>query len=173
MMYRFRDGFSIPGVSAETANDELNRIYKDRAELTGTVLVEESRPKTAPLHNAFEWSDKKAAEQYRLQQARTLIRAVHVISDDDEKRSDPVFVHVRSSEQEREGAYHPVDVVVGRVDLFEQALDELERRVSSALSAVDSLKRAAEASPDADRLARVALAIRALQTASEAISSLH
>lgn len=168
----------MKGVSAEDATAELERIYGIHGKLTSSAVVEEARPKGAVLHGAFEWNDKRAAEEYRRGQARTIIRAVLVVDDADEKKASPVFVHVRAQDQQpsgesREGEYHPTEVVVKRVDLFEQALSELERRVSSALASVEALKRAAQDSDDADRLARVALAVRALETASAAIGALH
>lgn len=51
---------------------------KHRGELTPEDVVADARPKSSPLHSFFEWSDTKAAEAYRLAQARGLIRSVVV-----------------------------------------------------------------------------------------------
>lgn len=177
MKYVFREGRKPKGVKADAAAAELERIYATHRELKPSVIVDESRPKEAPLHPAFEWRDKVAAEEYRLWQARQIVRCVHVI-EDGEKKAAPVFVHVRLEKDEdepakREGAYHPVSVVVQNVDLFERALSELEQRMRAAMASVEALRSAAEKSDDSDRLARVALAVRALETASDAIRALH
>ncbi|HUD75319.1 MAG TPA: hypothetical protein VMQ76_09630, partial [Terracidiphilus sp.] len=37
-------------------------------------VVEAARPVSSPLHSWFEWNDNKAAENYRIWQARQLIR---------------------------------------------------------------------------------------------------
>ena len=177
MKYVFREGRKPKGVKADAAAAELERIYATHGALQPSVIVEESKPKDAPLHPAFEWRDNVAAEEYRLFQARNIVRCVHVI-EEGEKKAAPVFVHVRVQHDEdeptkREGEYHPVSVVVQNVDLFERALSELEQRMCGAMASVEALRSAAEKSDDSYRLARVALAVRALETASDAIRALH
>jgi hypothetical protein len=54
--------------------------------LTAERVVEAARAKASPLHDAFEWSDTKAAQEYRLAQARQLIGSI-TISVKHEKRS--------------------------------------------------------------------------------------
>lgn len=41
-------------------------------------VVEAARDPRSPLHSHFEWDDSTAAEKYRIEQARTLIRSVKV-----------------------------------------------------------------------------------------------
>lgn len=41
-------------------------------------VVEAARNPESPLHDQFEWDDTEAANKYRTDQARTLIRAVRV-----------------------------------------------------------------------------------------------
>lgn len=41
-------------------------------------VVEAARDPASPLHSHFEWNDSAAAEKYRLDQARTLIRSVKI-----------------------------------------------------------------------------------------------
>jgi len=64
-----------------------NKVIKERLErirerndgvLTPSDVVEDARRATSPLHNFFTWDDTVAAHQYRLDQARTLIRNVKV-----------------------------------------------------------------------------------------------
>jgi hypothetical protein len=175
---KFRQGFKPKNVDAEAAAGELERVYHKHGALRPSDIVEEAKPKESPIHGAFEWGDKRAAHEYRLMQARTLARAVVVVSED-EKNETPYFVHVRSQQQEegeeksREGEYHPINIVIDNVDLFARALSELESRAHQALRSAEALKRYAEQSNDPDKMARIGLAIRALETASEAIKSLH
>lgn len=58
--------------------DELLAIYKANGELTPGAVVQVARDPKHPLHNRFEWDDSVAAEKYRLDQARQLIRVVKV-----------------------------------------------------------------------------------------------
>lgn len=52
----------------------LTDIYRARGELTPQLVVDEARPKDAPLHDRFEWDNKVAGEAYRRVQAQQLIR---------------------------------------------------------------------------------------------------
>lgn len=60
---------------AETALDE---IYEDQGELSEEYVVKAARLKSSPLHQYFEWDDKKAGHMLRLVQARAIITSVTV-----------------------------------------------------------------------------------------------
>ena len=97
--YSWRDGARIK-LDAETAGAELDRIAQERGGLTPATVVEEARPKDAPLHNAFEWRDKKAGEKYREWQARHMIRSIRVRFDEDQfGAQDVVNLLARAGEQ--------------------------------------------------------------------------
>ena len=44
--------------------------------LSAPALVEASRAEDAPLHDMFEWNDTIAAEKYREEQAKKIIRSI-------------------------------------------------------------------------------------------------
>jgi hypothetical protein len=46
--------------------------------LTPSLVVEAAADPQSVLHDQFEWDDSKASKAWRLDQARTLIRSVHV-----------------------------------------------------------------------------------------------
>lgn len=134
MIYQFK----IPGiydVDAQTAGEELNRIYEKHGSLTPEDVVAESRDEHAPLHSVFEWDDSIAAERYREQQAGTLIRAVVTVAEDNAgaKQEVRAFVNTRVN-------YQPINVVLATPDMTEfmlsKAMDELMafRRKYAALS---------------------------------------
>lgn len=168
-------------VKTEVAQ-ELRRIYGEHSALKPSVVVAEAQPDDSPLHGEFEWNDEKAGHEFRLYQARHLIRVVAPIikaEDGTEKRDPFVWVPPRASEakdaETREGAYHPISVVIKDSDAYARALSALSSKVTAAVAAAEELRSAAESSanPDSDRLARIGLAIAALQTAGEAVKSLH
>ena len=81
----------------------VNGLVKASAEITGKVckdlidsdgavtparLVEVSKPKNAPLHGEFEWNNTIAAQKYREEQARQIIKNI-VIIEVDEKEEEP------------------------------------------------------------------------------------
>jgi tRNA A37 N6-isopentenylltransferase MiaA len=173
--YKFRDSFRAPaGVTAEAAAKEMERVRQETGSLTPKALVDASRPKDAPLHSAFEWSDKKAAEAYRQHQASTLIRAVEVRYETDEAASHRQWVLAKSEESAEKPSYLPATEVVQRVDLFADAIARLTREVTSAQRAVHELEALAKhAGAEPERMARIALAAKALETASNAVAALN
>ena len=160
--------------------DELQRMDAKYNGLKPSIVVTEAKPKSSPLHSSFEWDDTKAGHEYRLAQARKLIRViVPVIEVSGERRRDP-WIHVPATPQQAqddgdEGTYRPLSVVVQDPDAFARALSELAAKVRSAQAAAEELRAAASASdnPDGERMARIAMAITALQTAGAAVSALH
>jgi hypothetical protein len=47
---------------------------KNRGNLTAEAVVKAATPVSHPLHDRFEWDDKKAGHSFRLQQAQHIIR---------------------------------------------------------------------------------------------------
>lgn len=132
MIYKWKLPGLIP-VDAQTAGEELQRIYREKGALNPVDIVDESRDSAAPLHPCFEWDDVTAAEKYRQTQAMQIVRSIITIQESDKKEPQEVraFVHVQES-------YHPISVVINNKeqmeDLLNSALSELkafQRKYSS------------------------------------------
>lgn len=81
--YSWRQGARAPkGLKAESAAAELRRIEEEAGTLTPDHVVEAARSKKNPLHKAFEWDNNKAAQEYRLTQARSLIASIEVVYEE-------------------------------------------------------------------------------------------
>lgn len=136
MKYEFRQGVRIPaGLTPDQAATELERIRNNEG-LTPSAVVEASRPEGSPLHHCFEWADSRAAELYRESQARTLIRAVIVV---EENNTAPVYYHIQEPEQPPR--YEHISVLVKRPDLFEDALRRLKGELTAAARSVNELQQ--------------------------------
>lgn len=86
-------------------------------------MVEDSRPAIAPLHRCFEWSDERAAERYREEQARLLIRSVRVcVQGDPAAECQPVRMFVNVTEGE-DRHYTSVACAMSDDALRKQVLD--------------------------------------------------
>lgn len=66
-----------------TLREALASIYDSRGHLTPQVVLDEARANRSTagkaLHAHFTWDDEKAGEQWRLSEARDLIRRVRVV----------------------------------------------------------------------------------------------
>lgn len=165
--YIFRAGARITGVSPDVAGAELERIRKEYGALTASAVVDEARPETAPLHPNFEWDDEKAADEYRLQQARTLVRSVQIVFPDQEPRV--MYVHVQTSAR-GEGGYEPLSLVVKQPDRLALALAELRSYVSSASQSVQEVLAAIP--PTDPRKPKVTRAAQRVRRADEAVQAI-
>ena len=145
--YVWREGRTPPRVDAETAAVELKRIYeKFNGYLIPDNVVEESKPVQAPLHGVFDWDDQKAADNWRRQQARLLIRSVQIEFAD--KSRQPVWVHTEILPPGRTQPirfYQDASKIVERPDEWQVAVQEAERGLMQAAQRVDVLRALARA----------------------------
>ena len=86
------------------------------------AIVEAARASRSPLHRHFEWDDEKAADAYRIEQARTLIRSIRTIDDTGDAK--PAFLSVN----EKAGvSYRTFSDVMSSTDLQYAVLKQADR----------------------------------------------
>jgi len=87
------------GVDVALVVEELTRLQKVNRILTPEVVVRAAEDNNSILHKLFEWDDNKAAYNWRLQQARTILNNIEVtIITDGEPREIAVFEVTTRSE---------------------------------------------------------------------------
>lgn len=155
-------GSKVDPEAAYAALEALRRT----GPLTASRVVDAARDPLNPLHAAFEWDDAVAADLYRAEQARRLIRAVVIVSSD----ATPLRVYVHVPSSDREGQYLPGEVVVKEVDMFRSVLSEVMDDIRSALTRLVDLRAYAEAAGDESRRSDVTVAVESLTTAEAALS---
>lgn len=171
MVYKMTRSFG--SVAPDVIANALRVIDETHNGISPSVVVDAARPKGSALHDAFQWNDKKAAEEHRLHQARQMCRALVIVNEETQEEA-PVYVHVRSADPTvAEGQYLPAAVVAKDVDLFARALSELQGKSNALLRAIANLESLAREGGDSDRMMRVSLAVRALETANSALSAIH
>ena len=102
---------------------------KCKGELTAEDVLADARNDNSPLHSFFEWSDGDAAHQYRLHQARGLIRAVVAIyvSDDKPAVRQRAYVNIKApgEPQHYREVSHAMSIKKTRDIVLQKALGEL------------------------------------------------
>ena len=73
MVYKWKLKGLSKGLKASQVAGELKRITTVYGKLTPEYIVAEAENNESVLHPLFEWDDTKAAQNYRLQQARTIL----------------------------------------------------------------------------------------------------
>lgn len=129
MVYQWKHGSRID-LDPQAAGEELERIRTwNNGRLEPLNVVEASRDAGAPLHTAFEWDDGKAAQSWRLEQARYVIRSVEVIVPKHSGGEAPIraFVSVeRDADRSYTSVHHALSDKELRVQVLRQAWADLE-----------------------------------------------
>lgn len=131
--FEFSEGARFqPGAQKDDPNlvgQHIELLRKQQhGELTPKDVVEDARNPNSPLHSFFEWNDGEAADQYRLQQARGLIRAVVAIytREDAPAVRTKAYVHINEpGAQHYREASHALSQERTREMVLRRALDEL------------------------------------------------
>lgn len=162
------------GVSAQVAGSELDRIHAKYGHVKSTVVVDEARPEDSALHPAFEWNDYTAAERYRRHQASTLVRAVIVVPPEQTGIQEHRAYVLTTIPSEEKPVYIDAEKVVNSAAMFADAISRLERRLSEARASVRELSDlAAQSGSEPERMARIALAMQAIEAAGAAVAGLQ
>lgn len=115
-------------VSADTAADVINSCKDESGYISAKSVVDVSRPEKAPLHVCFEWNNDAAAEMWREQQARVMIKNIVTVEIEDDKREvAKTFVHVISDDKSR--GYKLTDVAIHNENDREYVLKTAKREL--------------------------------------------
>jgi hypothetical protein len=140
--YTFRINCPRPSLDAQIVGEELERIQSVHGVIDPHVVVDESRPEDSALHECFEWQDEIAAEKWRVEQARALVRSVE-IAEDSSGHVGIAFVNVQSA-----GGYVSAATLQARPDLYCEAHRVFRSRIEAAIC---QLRKLEQLSPAADR----------------------
>lgn len=169
MAYIFRPGLSFGRINPNTAGRELERIRKKYKQLAPRHVVAEAEPPKAPLHAAFEWDDSKAAQRWREDTARNLIRSVVIVRENDERA--PMYVHVKRENREDNG-YELLSHVVSQPDMLAVAIEELRDNMVAAAEGVLTILDMTRKTADKQRSSKVVQAKKAIDDARRAVQAI-
>lgn len=112
--------------------DEIKTALLELMDARGLLMpervVEAAQDPASPLHTHFTWDNNEAAMQWRLQQARMLIRSVEIVID---KRA-PVRVNAfvsLPSDRTHGGGYREVQTVLSNDFMRAQLLDDIQKHI--------------------------------------------
>lgn len=126
----------------KAAREELEIIrQKHGGFLRPTDIIKFARSKSTALHRFFEWDDGKAAEKFRLDQARELIQVVvHLNEETGEKVRAYVSV---STNRGKGGGYQAMADVVDDERLMRQLLADAKGELANFQRKYSTLRRIA------------------------------
>ena len=94
MLYKYKLGDKMFPVSANDAGTYLEKLHTNFGMIDPKSVVVMAKDESNILHNCFEWEDTKAAEGYRILQAKSLIRSIVVV--DEKKDVEEKYIVTRA-----------------------------------------------------------------------------
>lgn len=135
----WRSGPCVFKADAQKVADEISSIGLS---IKPEEIVDKARDESTELHKCFEWDDTKAAEKYRVYQARQIVCHLIVKEVDDEPQKREVRFFYKTDSQE---GYKPTSYIMRNEDeyqkLLDRALSELKafQKKYSTLKELDGL----------------------------------
>jgi hypothetical protein len=145
MVYQWKDGTRLKA-DAEKVGNEIEQIKGPK---TPEAVVKKARSERTELHKCFEWDDSAAAIQYRLEQARYVLRTISIVREVEIPGSDtPRKVVVRAYENvntakgddEQERAYVATEAALAQPELRAQIFNRLSRMIAEATEIADAYR---------------------------------
>lgn len=159
----------------KTTKNALQALYEENGFLKPSLVLEHAVDKKSALHKHFEWDNSKASHNYRLIQARKLIRKVTITYEEKENRMvhvPAILVVGSTTPGPDEGVYKPIAAVVKVISDFQLAYNEALSKLLSAKQAVADLDQAA-GDKEEDVQLKVSLILRSLETIEESFRTIH
>lgn len=142
MIYKFRKGSFYAGDPQEIG-EELEKIrIENEGFLDPENVIDKAKNQTSVLHSIFEWNNTKAANEFRLWQARNLIGSIVVKYQDGTEDDMRYYISVRVPEM-NERRYYPVDLAIKRQDLNEQLLESAYQDMQMFIKKYEHLRELA------------------------------
>ena len=105
---------------AQKVADEIISIGESA---TPKQILEKARDESTELHKVFEWDDTKAAEAYRLSQARQIVCHLVIKETIQENRPAIRFLH----KPENGAGYKPTQLIIRNQDSYQALLSSAFR----------------------------------------------
>lgn len=152
MIFQWKDGARAHGLKAQAVGEHLERLRESHGILTANLVVDDAKAPSSPIHKAFEWNDLTAAREYRLVQARDLLRSVVVVVEGASEDTTPTraFVVVSTGDDDVFTSLHVAMADASmRAELVARALKELQtwqrkyqelKELSSVFKAIEDIK---------------------------------
>lgn len=149
MVYQWKNSaVLVRDLDPQIVGERIEKIAGSVQEVTREDLLADAKNPKSPLHDAFEWDDKIAGHQFRLQQAGYILRALVVVKDEGKAQEKTVraFVNVREDKK-------PIYVGQARVLTEEDLrLQVVGKGVKELLAWCDKYEDLAELSPIAVKI---------------------
>jgi hypothetical protein len=143
MIYQWKPEARV-NLEAQVVGERLEHLrVAGGGMLTPEAVVDDARAADSPLHSAFEWDDTRAADEWRKEQARYLIRHVQVVIEEPKIEAKIVRAFVNVVDDEQEQGYTSIEAAMSEPELRRQVVDRAMREVREWRKRYSDLKELA------------------------------
>lgn len=170
--FRNTHSFQAKGVSPAAVGAELMTLHAS-GPLTPSRVVTAAESVDSAIHPMLEWDDAVAGHEFRLTQARSIIRSVVIIRsapEGEKNESVTVFVHI-PKQNGSEGRYVTIQSATHDPDEYERALREAQQDLMAAKRRFEELRRLTEGR--GGHTEAIAIAIQGFSAVSDALAILR
>lgn len=146
-------GARISQKEAQRVGPELFRLARQGV-LTAEAVVEAARNRRSVLHRYIEWDDEAAAYEFRLVQARTLIRSIAIEVKNERGQTVPVRGLFDVTLEDRTRGYMTTPAIMAVPYLRDQVEDRARTEMESWIARYRAIASLAEASRVAQEVLR-------------------
>lgn len=129
MQYLWKKGYYGFRGDPQAVGQELERIQEDAGSISAESVLDNAKPENSTLHPYFEWDNSKAAEKFRLDQARLLVRSIAIKIEKPETQ-EPIITRAFVEIKGEAGPYMSLPVVIQdenlRMKLIQQARKDID-----------------------------------------------
>lgn len=141
--YQWSEGFQ-PKLDANIVGGVVEQIEDEYGSVTKEIFLEKSRPEDSVTHSLFEWDNDKAAENYRLEQARKTIGNLRIVYSTPKKEDVPVKAFVNVSDFSEKAQYRNVEVVLNDEDTRETYLNRIRHELNAFITRNQNIEELAD-----------------------------
>ena len=153
MVYKWQ-GFSY-GVEAQIVGEEIEKIEKENGGVTPKDIVNKAKAHDNPMHQMFEWDDKKAAEAHRLDTARRIICCLVTVDDENKRKPTRAYVNITERAPTKQGLFANIKKAMSDAESREIVLKNALNELAAFRSKYQRLSELAEIMKKIDELVDV------------------
>lgn len=134
MIYKPVSGSRLSQDQAQKYGEAINTIIEgNNGQIDPEDIVEKAKRKNSPLNDFFEWDDEKAANNYRVDQARYLLRSIEVvILRGDTEMNVRAFHNVKIvREDDIKQTFANIEEILSKDELYQQILGQAIKQLES------------------------------------------
>lgn len=131
----------MKNATADDIQNVIRDIYEQHGRCTPQQLVNEARSQDSPLHDLFDWSDTSAAEKWRRDQGRRILRRYRIDVESGSRVPRNVSCSITVGGTTHRG-YVPIEEITAD-DMWSQVVSETRaqlRGLRKRLSAFDKAR---------------------------------